>query len=118
LVLEKHCFDHKDLDSIYRDVKTLKKKYKNRVFLKPPLSKRDFLKWYSDDKNIKRCHFIRHSIFISSCGDIIPCQFLRESKLGKAAQDSVEYIWHSKRYNDFRSLIRRSDLAVCKRCCK
>ena len=118
LVLEKHCFDSADLESAWKDINILKKKYKNRLFLKPDLNKRDFLKWYSDDENIKRCHFIRHSMFISSTGDIIPCQFLRETKLGKIGKDAVEYIWNSKKYNDFRRLIRESNLAVCKRCCK
>jgi len=31
-------------------------------------------------------------VVLSSAGDIIPCQFLRETKLGKIGKDAVEYI--------------------------
>ncbi|MDP8253688.1 MAG: radical SAM protein [Candidatus Kaelpia aquatica] len=118
LVLEKHCFSKFDLEYVWNNINILRRKYKGRLFLKPALNKRDFLKWYCDGKAFKGCHFIRHSTFVSPSGDIIPCQFLRETKLGKIDSNAVEYIWNSKRYNDFREFMQKAGLEVCKRCCK
>ncbi|MDP8216411.1 MAG: radical SAM protein [Candidatus Kaelpia imicola] len=118
LVLDKHCFSRTDLEYAWNSINVLRRRYKGRLFLKPALNKRDFLKWYCEGKTFKGCHFIRHSIFVSSSGDIIPCQFLSKTKLGKIDKNVVKYIWNSKRYNDFREFVQRTGLEVCKRCCK
>ncbi len=117
-VLDKHYLNRSDLEYAWSSIKFLRKKYKGKLFLKPNLNKNDFLKWYSDGKVFKDCHFVRHSIFVSSSGDIIPCQFLRETKLGKINEDVVECAWNSKSFNSFRKFIRETGLEVCKRCCK
>ena len=117
-LIRENDFKSSDIELFWRIVSKLFKKYKGKLFLKPNLSKIEFFNWYSG-KNIKdKCHFIKHSLFISPSGDILPCQFLRNSILGKINQNEIEYIWHSNRYDNLRQVIRGTDLNICKRCCK
>ncbi|MDP8234666.1 MAG: radical SAM protein [Candidatus Saelkia tenebricola] len=117
-LIRKNDFTSSDIELFWATISKLLKKYKGKLFLKPNLRKEEFFNWYSGGNTKRECHFIKHSIFVSSSGDILPCQFLKNSKLGKINQDDVKYLWHSNRYSDLRQIIRRADLSICKRCCK
>jgi len=111
-------FTFSDIELFWESVSELLKRYKGKLFLKPNLSKVEFFNWYSGKNIESRCHFVKHSLFISPSGDVLPCQFLRNSILGKINQNEIEYIWYSDRYDNLRQIISRTDLNICKRCCK
>ncbi|MDD5613867.1 MAG: radical SAM protein [Candidatus Omnitrophica bacterium] len=106
------------LERAWDRLERLKNKYRGKVFLKPDLDKNDFFKWYLGEDRKVSCHFVRHSLFISPRGNVIPCQFFGNSVIGTAVQDGVKYLWNSGKYRDFRRLINRNNFKVCQRCCK
>ncbi len=89
------------------------------VYMKPHLTDEQMRDWYSDNPLRKNhCRFISHSVFINHNGDILPCQFLTCCVFGNIRKDSLEVIWHSKSYQQFRKMIKEEPLKVCGRCCK
>ncbi len=111
-------YTENEISALWDITKRLISKHKNRVFLKPNLRKGDFYSWYCGLPSKRRCHFIKHSLFISCEGEILPCQFLRNSKLGNIKEDDIKYLWGSDKYEALRRLVKDCNLDVCKRCCK
>lgn len=112
-------FDHKfviDLISVYKDIQ---KTFKNFVYVKPYLSEAQVMNWYGAVPcRASRCFFIAHSVFINYNGDVIPCQFFKESVLGNIKKDTLESIWNSQEYRALRKNINSKKSIVCLRCCK
>lgn len=118
LIREDH-FTPLEVNLAWDKISKLKKKYPNQVFLKPELTRKEFFTWYLGRNAPKsNCHFIRHSLFITPQGDVVPCQFIRNSILGNIREDELKYTWTSYRYQKFRELIKESNLKICQRCCK
>lgn len=102
----------------------LKKKYRSRLIVKPYLSRRQFRDWYGKDftgdhsSRFAGCYFIRHSLFINSRGQIIPCQFFRNCIVGDTRDKNILDVWNSKKYDNIRRAVNNSNFPVCFRCCK
>ncbi|OQX82278.1 MAG: hypothetical protein B6D53_04830 [Candidatus Omnitrophica bacterium 4484_49] len=111
-------FSHSQVQKLWKRIGKLKTRYRGKFFLKPDLDKKGFFNWYLGRETNISCNFIRHSIFIDSDGAIIPCQFLKDCKLGNITRDDVKYVWRSQNFEKFRELIDRLNLPVCRRCCK
>lgn len=107
-----------EVKKIWKVIENLKTKYKGKIFLKPNLNKKQFFAWYLGLKRKTYCRFINHSVFIDNDGSIIPCQFLKNCKLGNITSDELKYIWSSQKFEKLRELINTLNLAVCRRCCK
>lgn len=108
-----------EVDLAWQKIYPILKKYKGRVYLKPNLSKQEFFNWYlGKNKTDIKCFFLKHSIFVSPGGEVLPCQFLRNYRLGNIKKDDIIYIWNSEKYRNIRKFIDKANLSICKRCCK
>ncbi len=107
-----------EVKEIWKVIENLRAKYKDKIFLKPNLNKKQFLAWYSGLRRKTYCRFITHSVFIDNDGSIIPCQFLKNCKLGNITSDELKYIWNAQKFERLRRLINTLNLAICRRCCK
>ncbi len=109
-----------DIGEVLKDtVPRLKKKYGNFVLFKPYLSRNELGGWYRNGfKFSRRCLFISHSVFIKQNGDIIPCQFLSDYKLGNIREDNLAVVWNGQKRKFFNSVLKDGLLPGCMRCCK
>jgi radical SAM protein with 4Fe4S-binding SPASM domain len=119
-LIRENCFESNLVNEMLSILKEIK--FKNRVFLKPNLSEKEFISWYgseiSNKEENKKCYFIKHSLFIDPYGNIIPCQFLRNCILGNIKKDKIEKLWNSEKYFNLRKIIDEINLPLCFRCCK
>lgn len=53
-------------------------------------------------------------LFLSNTGDIVPCNCLREHKLGNINEDSLINIWNDKPMQDFRNTMINKTFDFCK----
>jgi len=112
-------FDQVFTNDLVRMHKNISHDYRDFVYFKPHLNKRQLVNWYcSLPHRYHKCIFITHSLFINYNGDIIPCQFFLSCKLGNIKKDSLEQIWRCKSYKILRKIINKERPPVCMRCCK
>lgn len=66
------------------------------------------------------CWKMWHSCVITWDGKVVPCCFDKDAdfRLGDMSETSFKELWHSKKYNRFRSLLldSRSNIEMCKNC--
>ncbi|MBU1933278.1 MAG: radical SAM protein [Candidatus Omnitrophica bacterium] len=100
-------------------LRALSRTYDKFVFIKPDLSDNQLIDWYAGVPKRKRnCLFIAHSLFINYNGDIIPCQFFPQCRLGNIRKDQLRAVWNSGRYRELRKTINSISPLACARCCK
>jgi len=100
-------------------INEIKKEFRDFVFIKPALTRKEIEAWYSDHyRSFRRCVFIWRSLFVDPEGYVIPCQHYAGLKMGDVKKEPLLEIWNSKRYKMFRRLIRRGIAPGCSRCCK
>lgn len=105
-----------DLPRILREVR---EKYGDFVFIKPGLSDREIVRWYSPGYVSGRpCFFVWRSLFIDPEGFVLPCQHYTDMKFGSALREPILEIWNSPRYRQLRRQIRKDPPPACSRCCK
>ena len=101
---------------VYREIR---RNYKKFVLIKPYLTEKQLRHWYGAGLSGRLgCFFTGLSVFINYNGDIIPCQFLTNCKLGNIRSDSLKRVWKSDIYKTLRKSITSVKPAVCRRCCK
>ncbi len=100
-------------------VAELKREYGSFVSFKPLLESDEFRDWYREGFRSRRfCSFVRHSIFIKSNGDVIPCQFFPHYRLGNILEQGLEEIWDSDKRKRFNEQLKTGLMPACVRCCK
>jgi len=112
--------DNRDMGAVLSvEIPRLLSKYANFVLFKPYLRKDEIKGWYRKGFIIKRdCFFIKHSLFIKHDGDIIPCQFFSNYKLGNIKKDDLVKVWNGPKRRFFSSKLKKGLLPGCIRCCK
>jgi len=116
--IKKGRFDEQFIKEAWDVLGRIRKAYPS-VFVKPPLSRKEFYGWYgADPAAAGKCHFIKHSFFISPRGQIIPCQYFNNCVLGQIGRDDPIRLWNSMNYRKAREIIERGSFAMCSRCCK
>ena len=67
-----------------------------------------------------RCWKMWHSCVVTWNGQVVPCCFDKDANhsMGDLKDSSLQDIWYSKKYNDFRKSIlkSRSEIDICKNC--
>ncbi|OQX85258.1 MAG: hypothetical protein B6D55_07665 [Candidatus Omnitrophica bacterium 4484_70.2] len=122
--IRKDLFEKEFIEKAWYILVNLKRKYRSNLIIKPPLSRKRFYEWYgkkvgdSNEFHRFRCVFIKHSLFINSQGEVIPCQFLRNCKIGNIKDNDFIKLWNSAMYKNIRKVISKSNFPVCFRCCK
>ncbi|MBU1924590.1 MAG: radical SAM protein [Candidatus Omnitrophica bacterium] len=97
----------------------LQKKYGKFVVFKPYLQNDEIRRWYKNKFNLKRrCLFSKHSIFIKHNGDVIPCQFFPNYRLGNINSNKLENIWQNDKHKLFQRILGKKLMPGCMRCCK
>lgn len=72
------------------------------------------LKVYLPPQPSITCRAVKHSIFVTSEGEVTPCPYFAEFYMGDALNRSIREIIYSERYRDFiRNMLRHP---VCSRC--
>ncbi|MBI4844945.1 MAG: radical SAM protein [Candidatus Omnitrophica bacterium] len=66
---------------------------------------------------VEKCYVVNTDMQIDPYGNIFPCSLLANYKLGNIKQLSVKELWDSAGYNDFRALIKKKLLPICRFCC-
>jgi len=104
---------------LQKEVARLKKKYGNFIIFKPYMTDQERFGWFAQGfKFNRKCMFVRHSVFIKPNGDIIPCQFFSNYKLGNIKIDDLSRVWQGKKRKDFTKILNKKILPGCMRCCK
>ncbi len=122
--IRKDLFEKEFIEKAWYTLVNLKRKYRSKLIIKPPLSRKQFYEWYekkignSNEFYRLRCVFIKHSLFIDPQGEVIPCQFLRNCKIGNTKNNDLLKLWNSAIYKNIRKIINKSNFPVCFRCCK
>ncbi|MFH1460406.1 MAG: radical SAM protein [Candidatus Omnitrophota bacterium] len=106
-------------DFLKKEIPRLKKKYKNFVLFKPHLSQAEIESWYCENFQLNRkCFFVQHSVFVNPNGDIVPCQFLGNYKLGNIKEVELVDAWRNKASQNIKKTLKQKILPGCNRCCK
>jgi MoaA/NifB/PqqE/SkfB family radical SAM enzyme len=104
-------------DKINEILETLSKRYRGFIMIKPALSSRQVIDWYSfSGKRLGPCYFRNHSAVINYNGDVIPCQFFPGIVYGNIKKESIADIW--KKAGTLKMGTDAGEYAVCQRCCK
>lgn len=109
------------IDKLLQAIKRIKQKYKGFVQFKPYLSNGDIKQWYCDgfSATLKRkCFFVWNSCFIKPNGEVMPCQFYSNYKIGSLLESSLDKIWNNVPYRALRNKLKNRLLPGCVRCCK
>ncbi len=110
-------YSEEKAQEIYRVIRKIKKKYGNFIMVKPGLTRREIISWYSSSE-VERgpCYFTRHSAVIDYNGDVILCQFFPGVIHGNIKKDGFLKIW--ERASSQSVKIDPVMNPVCGRCCK
>jgi len=65
---------------------------------------------------IKKCHVCTTLVTISPLGDVIPCPFFPNYKLGNLCNDEIGSIWGNDRHKTFIRAQRDKKIAICENC--
>ncbi|MBU1044835.1 MAG: radical SAM protein [Candidatus Omnitrophica bacterium] len=102
-----------------KEVLRLKQKYGSFVIFKPYMTDHERSRWFEQGfKFNRKCMFVRHSVFIRPNGDIIPCQFFSNYKLGNIKTDDLSRVWQEEKRKKFTKILNKEILPGCMRCCK
>ncbi|GAG99570.1 unnamed protein product, partial [marine sediment metagenome] len=66
----------------------------------------------------RKCFFVWGTLFISPNGDVMPCQFYPDYKLGNIRDAKLKEIWNNEKYRKFRLELKKGLFPGCARCCK
>jgi radical SAM protein with 4Fe4S-binding SPASM domain len=70
--------------------------------------------------SMKHCSRLWSSPVLTWDGEMVPCCFDKDAdnKMGNLVTDSLEQIWHGKKYSEFRNKIvsGRKNIEICKNC--
>jgi len=109
----------KDLPFAVKQALNYAKRKKVNIFLKPGMNNDELGAWFNPEFFFaRRCIFIWNVAKISPYGDVYPC-YPFPIKMGNVRSATVEEIWNSEKFCNFRKLIREKKvLAGCNRCLK
>jgi radical SAM protein with 4Fe4S-binding SPASM domain len=66
---------------------------------------------------IERCYQIRTKVVVDPFGNVVPCAFLEDYRIGNVRRDGLRRLWTSERYARLRKAVSARLLPVCHYCC-
>lgn len=99
-----------------------RKRHKIPVLIKPRLTKKEIIQYYTDLRFRKRdhCNVAFDSLIIESDGNVVFCpdEWISGFKLGNIRANTIDEIWNGEKANFFRATLREDGLFPgCSRCC-
>jgi radical SAM protein with 4Fe4S-binding SPASM domain len=100
--------------------KLLSKEWEIRIRIVPNIQN-DLLVKYVDGEdviadNISQCLAISSRMEVRSDGMVTSCRHFPEFIMGDLNTDSVQDVWNSSKYNEFRKIISNNLMPICSKC--
>lgn len=117
--LLQHVCD-KDYSELPNKILKIQKKIENKklcILFKPTLTKNELQSWYTGQGIKRACFLVWRAMFVCPNGDVYPCQYLG-IRMGNVKNQNILDLWNDQKYLEIRTLIKKRQFPVCRRCCK
>ncbi len=107
------------VDELQVRLRTLRRRYRGFVLIKPVLSRQETEAWYGEEfSSRRRCFFLWHSLFVRPDAHAVPCQFLLDYSLGDIRVTPLAEAFDGAAARRLRRDLLKGLLPSCARCCK